>query len=106
MVFLRSSVMDTEEEMASYLPPAKPAKMPSQAVFFRTGLKPAALPMAMTMSGVKPTMFLLASTISMGGYVASTAKTISLARALPAIRQRASRTRAIRVRIRPPNRFE
>ena len=76
MVCLRSSVMVTDDMTASYLPPSRPAKMPSQAVFLNSTSKPPALAAAFIRSMSKPTMFLLSSTISMGGQVASVAMTI------------------------------
>ena len=50
MAFFRSSVMDTELTMASYFLLSSPAKMPSQAVFLNTGVKPASLPAAVMYS--------------------------------------------------------
>ena len=73
IVFLRSSVIVTEDMTASYLPLSRPAKMPSHAVFLNSTVNPPALAAAFIRSMSKPTMFLFLSTISMGGKVASEA---------------------------------
>src|SRR5512133_2991011 len=96
---LRSSVMVTEEMMASYWPESSPAKMPSQAVFLNSTATPASLATAFRKSMSYPTIFLLASTISMGGQVASVA-TLMLLGAAKAVRVMAANTTTSEVSVR------
>ena len=73
---LRSSVIVTDEMIASYSPAARPAKMPSHATFLNSTSNPASSATAFIKSMSNPTMFLSASTYSIGGQVASVATTI------------------------------
>src|SRR5512137_2921063 len=81
-IFL-SSVIVTEEQMASYLPAPSPPKIPSHATFLNTTLKPASLATTIIRSVSKPTISFFSFTYSIGGHVASCATTIVRPQAVP-----------------------